>query len=106
MLLSGYALISVIKTNRMSDDARKQMVYDLYYTYGKKDKPDEMTFVDQFIQGMGVFSVLFDKIPISTTDVEEDSEEFELHLNQIFRQDNSKKNSLLGSTSQKIGLSD
>jgi hypothetical protein len=55
---------------------------------------------------MGVFSVLFDKIPISTTDVEEDSEEFELHLNQIFRQDNSKKNSLLGSTSQKIGLSD
>jgi hypothetical protein len=44
MLLFGYALISVIKTNRMSDDARKQMVYDLYYTYGKKDKPDEMTF--------------------------------------------------------------
>jgi hypothetical protein len=77
------------QNKRMSDVARKQMVYDLYY--GKKDKPDEMTFVDQFIQGMGVFSVLFDKIPISTTDVEEDPEEFELHLNQIFHRDNSKK---------------
>jgi hypothetical protein len=72
----------------------------------RRINPMKWHFVDQFIQGMGVFSVLFDKIPISTTDVEEDSEEFELHLNQIFRQDNSKKNSLLGSTSQKIGLSD
>jgi hypothetical protein len=73
----------------MSDVARKQMVYDLYY--GRKDKANETTFVDQFIQGMGVFSVLFDRIPISTTDVEEDPEEFELHLNQIFHQDTSKK---------------
>jgi hypothetical protein len=32
------------QNKRMSDVARKQMVYDLYY--GKKDKPDEMTFVD------------------------------------------------------------
>jgi hypothetical protein len=91
MLLSGYALISVIKTNRMSDDARKQMVYDLYYTYGKKDKPDEMTFVDQFIQGMGVFSVLFDKIPISTTDVEEDSEVLNYILTKFFAKTTQKK---------------
>jgi hypothetical protein len=52
----------------MNITQKKQKVYDLYH--GKRNT-DDMGYVDQFMKGIGVFDVFFDKIEIpSSTNTE------------------------------------
>jgi hypothetical protein len=72
----------------MNITQKKQKVYDLYH--GKRNT-DDMGYVDQFMKGIGVFEVFFDKIEIpSSTNTETEPQEFELYLKQMFHRDDSK----------------